>query len=117
MTLDARLKELLDYLVGGRLYAIATPDTPLFPLIVYQQVGGQAGWYVEKRMPDHEHARLQIWVWARGIGQAKQISAEVERIICESELIAEPYGAAVDDYQEQSKLYGRRQDFGVWYPR
>ena len=42
MSLEATLKTLLGPLVGGRCYPDTAPDGAAFPLIIYQQVGGEA---------------------------------------------------------------------------
>ena len=73
MSLEGTLKSLLGPLVGGR----CTPDTvedeadrirktgAAFPLIVYQQVGGTAVEYTDQTIPDKDHTRMQVVVWAK----------------------------------------------------
>lgn len=113
--LEERLVELWGALVGGRLYPDTTPDVPIFPLLVYQQVGGRDGWYVENKLPSHRHARIQLHVWSRSRQEANTLCLSAERLLAESGLIAEPYGALTALYDESQKLYGSRQDFGIWH--
>ena len=58
MSLEATLYTLLGPLVGGRCYPDVSPDGAAFPLIIYQQVGGQAVDYVEGKVADKDNARV-----------------------------------------------------------
>lgn len=113
--IEVTLKALLGPLVSGRVSPDTTPDNPVFPLIVYQQVGGQALAFMEKRLPDHQHARIQVVVWSKSRLEARQMIRSVERTLIESTLTTEAYGAAVSDYNAELKLRGFRQDFGIWF--
>lgn len=115
MSLEADLKSLWSSLVAGRFYADVSPDVPAYPLLIWQQVGGRAGWYVENRMPDHKHCRIQLHTWAKTRLQANQIARAAEKALCESGMVAQPYGAITALYEDELKLYGCRQDFGIWF--
>jgi hypothetical protein len=78
-------------------------------------VGGQAIDYVSKAIPDHDHARVQVWVWSKARLQASQIARQARAAIIGSALAAQTYGAPVSEHLEELKLYGSRTDFGVWY--
>ncbi|ANN71547.1 DUF3168 domain-containing protein [Bordetella bronchialis] len=117
MSFEGDLRTLLAPLVAGRVYPDVSPDVPTYPLIIYQQVGGSAGWYVEKALPDQENSRVQVYVWDKTRGNAALIARQVEAAICASQFPAQPYGAFVALYEEDLKLYGTRQDFGIWHPR
>lgn len=116
MNLGETIQSALASLVSGQVFPDETPAGPVFPLIVYQQVGGKAGWYLEKKMPDHRHARMQIETWAKSRKQADSIAAQVEAAICALALPTEPYGAPTSLKEDSLKIYGSRQDFGIWYP-
>lgn len=116
MSLEASLKTLLGPLVSGRCTPDVIPDgAPTFPLIVYQQVGGQAYEYLDKSLPGHDHARVQVWVWSRTRLEASDIIRQARVALVGSDLTVETIGAATSDYNEALKLYGSRQDFGIWY--
>lgn len=115
MMLEAQLVRLWKGLVSDRVYPDTAPDVPQFPLITYQQVGGEARWYLEKKVPDHRHARIQVNVWAKTRMEANQIALQVAKALAESSLSAEPYGQFEALYDEHLKLYGTRQDFGIWH--
>jgi hypothetical protein len=112
--LEEALYGLLNPLAAGGASPDVTPDTPVFPCITYQQVGGETYQYVEKALPDHRHARVQINVHAESRLQASTIAREIERALIESPLVAQAYGAFVSTYEDTLKIYGTRQDFGIW---
>jgi hypothetical protein len=115
MSLEATLKTLLGSLVAGRVYPDKTPPNPVFPLLVYQQVGGQAIDFAEKALPDHDHARMQVVVWAKTRLQASELARQVRVAIICSALTAQTYAAPVSQYQEELDIYGSRTDYGIWY--
>lgn len=116
MSIEQTLRDLIGPLVGQRI----SPDTldygGDFPATIYQQVGGRAGWYVERAKPGHKHGRFQFTTWAKTRLEANQVARAIEDAICLSALIAEPYGAPTALYNESLALYGARQDFGIWFP-
>jgi hypothetical protein len=115
MSLEASLKTLLASITAGGVHPDKTPPNPVFPLIIYQQVGGQAIDFGEKVLPDHDHARVQILVWARTRLEASSIARQVRAAIIGSPLAAETYAAPVSQYQEELDIYGNRTDYGIWY--
>lgn len=114
MSLEATLKTLLGPLVGDRVHPDITPDNPVFPLIVYQQVGGQATEYADKALPDHDHARMQLVVWSRTRLEATTLARAARATIIGSDLVAKTFAAPVSLYDETLKLYGSRTDYGIW---
>lgn len=58
MSLEATIYTALSSLVGGRCYPDVSPDGAAFPLIIYQQVGGQAVDFVEAKVADKDNARV-----------------------------------------------------------
>ena len=98
------------------MYPDTAPDVPVFPYITYQQAGGNSLWFKEKVKPSHKHARLQFNVWARTRAEANQIARQIEDRFMTGAFDAEPFGELVALYEDKLKLYGTRQDFGVWYP-
>lgn len=114
MTFEAEMVALLKTVVAT-VYADVTRDVPVFPCAIYQQVGGEAYAYLEKRLPDHKHARMQITVWSADRIQANNMARAIEKALIESEMVVEAYGAFVALYEPAIKKYGTRQDFGIWY--
>ncbi len=116
MSLESDMHDLLDPLASGGAYPDVLPDDPDFPVICFQQIGGEALWFSERATPSHKHSRMQIYVWAKTRLEASTVARAVEGTLCASALIVRPYGAFTAAFNELPKLYGTRQDFGIWYP-
>lgn len=116
MTVEAKLHSLLNGLVSGRCYPDTTPAKPEFPCITYQVTGGQTIDYLERKLPDTEHYRVQVNCWARSRVATRALALEVRRIIIEEGqafVSAQTMGQAISQYEEALKLYGTQQDFGL----
>jgi hypothetical protein len=112
--IEATLKTTLSSLVGGRVYPSTLPDNPTFPLIVYQQVGGQVVEYLEGTIGDKDNARIQIVVWSKTQLEASSIARSIRTTLVGS-LSATTLAAPVSLYEEELKLYGSRTDYSLWY--
>lgn len=115
MSLETDLTTALLTVAGIRVHADATSDKPTFPCVVYQQVGGDVLNPLECVVPDKEHARMQIWVWAKSRTEASDIARQVRVALVEGSLKAYAYSAPISDYDDTLKLYGARCDYGLWY--
>ncbi|USY23949.1 DUF3168 domain-containing protein [Alcaligenes sp. 1735tsa3] len=117
MTIDAALFALLESLVSKRCYPDITPPGADFPLIVYQTVGGESQEFLERRLPDCENYRVQVHCWAKTRLQVSALALQVREQIIEhgtAFATAKTLGQRVALYDEKLKLYGTRQDFGIW---
>lgn len=114
MSAEATIYALLKALVGNRVYPDVAPSGTAYPCIVYQQVGGSGNAYIEGTMPDRENCRMQIAVWGPTRSAVIALAKQVESAICQSELMARPLGARVSTYEDDTQLYGARQDFDCW---
>lgn len=115
MSFEADLRALL-LTVVARVYPDVSPDAPTFPFAIYQQVGGRAYAYLEKRLPNHKHARMQITFWGDTRLAVNDMARAAEKVLIESDFTVEAYGALVALYEPELKKYGARQDYGIWYP-
>jgi len=117
-TLFTLLKDIAAIKSGSisRVYPDATPDNPTFPLIVYQVVGGRAYDYLERKIPGCEHYRVQVSCWSKTADERRTLALAVRKLIIEATSFeaAETMGQAVNEYEDALKLYGSRQDFGIW---
>ncbi len=116
MSLESSLYALLGPLVSNRCW----PDVPkdgntAFPVIIYQQVGGVAEEFLDKTLPDKDHARVQVWVWSKTRLEASQIARSARVALVGSAMAVETYGAPVSEYNDALKLYGSRTDYGIWH--
>lgn len=121
MSLESEMQALLEPLAVGRTFPDVLPDgfnvlDGNGPVIIWQQAGGDAGWYVEKAMPDHKNARIMVHVWGQVRDEVSALIRQVEGCFCTSTMPSQPFGAADSLYDDVGKLYGSRQFFGVWYP-
>mgnify|MGYP001027979381 CR=1 FL=1 len=108
------LVSVLAPLVGGRLFPDFAPaDTPR-PFATYQQVGGQAGAYVEGAPIDKKNARMQINVWADTRQEAMTLIRAIEDTIVCDPLCGDPLGAPVALYDAAIGMRGAMQDFSLW---
>lgn len=117
MSVESEIFSLLGSLVSNQCYPDKTPDVPAFPCIVYQVVGGEAHDYMERKLPDSENYRVQVGCWAKTRSAASALALQVRATLIESGAAfksAETLGQAVSLYDDALKLYGSRQDFGLW---
>lgn len=117
MSIEATLTALLNPICGNRVYWDTLDEGYVIaaPVLICQQVGGEAFWYVDDTMPSHKNARIQITVWGQRRKEVNTLARLVEKTICEAHLTAKPVGAFVSDYEEPLKLFGTRQQFDIWY--
>lgn len=86
----------------------------MFPLNVYQQVGGSVINPLEGGDPNKDNARVQIVTWAKTRLDASSVARQV-RLAMTGTLNAILLAAPVSVYDETTKLYGARADYSVWY--
>jgi len=117
MSIEATLQTLLGPLFeDAAFYALAAPPKPPKLYGVWQQVGGQAINFMEGGNGDKKNARIQIAIWGTVIDDVGPKSRAIEDLISATPALqSTTLGAAVDDYDETTKRYGKRQDFSVWF--
>jgi hypothetical protein len=101
-------------LAGGRVYPDVAPGSPVKPYIVYQSVGG-----VDETTFDGvdtlQNSRMQVAVWSTTRAEAATIIQQVRAALTAEPVRGVPIGAPVSVYEDDTKLYGSRQDFSIWY--
>lgn len=118
--LEDALYTALSPLVGGRIYPDVAPLVTARPYITYQQIGGTAHAYIDKTLPDHEHALVQINIWADTRIEAAILRKLTEQnLIAATSLEARPASGPISTHEPDLTPpgYGTRQDFHVWLPR
>lgn len=118
MTFEEKLFVVLAALAPGAVYRLVTPDSGSIgnPFIIYQQISGQAEWYLDQSLPQHRHHRVQINCWGSDAQLVLSLRHQVEKAIAAADWPAQPYDNHTDLYIPESKLYGTRQQFGIWHP-
>ncbi|SDR19077.1 Protein of unknown function [Paraburkholderia fungorum] len=101
-------------LAGGRVYPDVAPATVAKPYIVYQSVGG-----VDETTFDGadtlQNSRMQVAVWSTTRAEAATIIQQVRAALTAAPVNGTPIGAPVSVYEDDTKLYGSRQDYSIWY--
>lgn len=115
MTVEADLLAVLDPLVAQRVYPDVGPDNVVMPYVTYQQVGGVPANFMSG-VPDKRNGRFQINVWSRTRVEAMSLIRQIEDAVrLSTVLLATTEGGAVAVYEPETKLYGARQDFSIWF--
>lgn len=119
MNLHARLIWLLSPLVENAVWWDQQPDAfpPMQSFILLSTAGGQSGVYVEQKLPQHRHARVQVAVFASTPDERERLILAVEKLLCETVHFpaVEPYGAYISGSVPSHKMYTAVQPFGIWY--
>lgn len=105
----------LKALVGGRCFPCQAPEGVQRPFIVYQSVGGQSANYLSNTVSGQKNARIQIAVWADTEQAAIDVMQQVEETLAGTPVLATSIGAPLDDFEADTRRYGQRLDFSIWY--
>lgn len=112
MSAENLLVAALDPLVAGPVHFNVAPLGATTPRLVVQQVGGVEDQFMDGTLASKERPRIQVAAWATTYNVAKNLSQAAAVALCSAAgLQASPQGAAVADYEEETKLHGFRQDF------
>lgn len=116
MTVESDIFDALKALVANRVYPDVAPVGAALPYITYQQVGGGALNFVEAASPSKKNGRFQVNVWAATRESAAALSRQVEDALrTTTALQTTVLSAPVAGYEEDTLLFGTRQDFSVWF--
>lgn len=116
MTVETDLFAALGPLASNRVYPDVAPSGATYPLITYQQVGGQALAFLESAAVGKRNARFQVNVWATTRVAAAALSRSVEdTLVVSATLRAMPIGALNAEHEPDTGLFGCRQDFSIWH--
>lgn len=115
MSVESDIFAVLCALVANRVYPDVAPEGVAKPYFTYQQVGGPPINFLNG-IPDKRSGRFQINVWSATRSQAMTLIRQAEDALrLSSALNASTQGGAVALYEEDTKLYGARQDFGITF--
>lgn len=116
MTIETTLVALLKDRFSNRFYADVAPLKTSRPYGTYQQVGGAAIAFVDPTKPDKKNARIMVRVWAETRDAANTLARGIaDTLATTPTLQAEPLGDFTAEYDEDTKSYGTRQDFSIWF--
>lgn len=118
MTVESDILAALTDLVNGRVFPDIAQAGAAPPYITYQQIGGQAPTFLERSLPSKKNGRFQVNVWAQTRKEAAALAPQVELALVQAKAFqASPIGAYSSVYENDTKLYGTRQDFSIWSDR
>ena len=118
MSIEDQLFTVLGALAGGQVYPDVAPPGTVAPYLVHQQVGGQALAYTEGSVPGQENCRIQVSTWSLRRTEATTLAKEAEALLLQAAgMQTEALGNRVHTFDEDTGLYGARQDFSVWVAR
>jgi hypothetical protein len=90
------------------------PAGALRPYITFQAVGGQSPNYLSNTV-DLQNARMQVNVWADTRAVATSLMQSAIAALTAAPIRATNIGAPVSTYEPDTKLYGSREDFSIWF--
>ena len=101
-------------MAGGRVYPDVAPPSAVKPYLVYQSAGG-----VDETTFDGadtlQNSRMQVCAWATSRAEAATLIQQVRDALTAAPVSGTPIGAPVSVYEDDTKLYGSRQDYSIWY--
>lgn len=101
-------------IIPGRVYPDIAPANAVRPYITYQQAGGQSPNIMNGGI-GIQNSRMQVNVWAESRAAAGPIMQNIIAALSTDAVKASTIGAPVSIYEPDTKLYGSRSDFSIWY--
>lgn len=101
-------------LVNGRCFPDVAPTGTLRPYITYQAAGGKSPNYLANTTA-LQNARMQVNTWATDRLTAVALMNGVIAALTGDPIFATNIGAPVSTYEADTKLYGSRLDFSIWF--
>jgi hypothetical protein len=115
MSLETDIFDTLKGLVSDRCYPDVAPADVASPYIVWQQAGGGAFNFMDASAVGKRNARIQVACWETTRVAAAALARQAEDALVASALNPEVLGAMTAVYEQDTKLYGTRQDFSIFY--
>lgn len=97
-----------------RVYPDVGPAGAARPYITYQAAGGQSANTLNDVVVP-QNSRMQINVWADNRLEASGLMQSVMTILTNDAYKGVSIGAPVSVFERDTKLYGSRMDFSIWY--
>lgn len=95
---------------GIKVYMDVAASGATAPFVVLQRVGGSGFQHIDTSTSDYE-VRLQVAVWGSSRPTVDAQSRAIEAALMALQAI--PVGAAVADYEPDTRLRAMRQDFYI----
>ncbi|WP_316150435.1 DUF3168 domain-containing protein [Cupriavidus sp. BIC8F] len=109
------LKSLVDNGDGTyRCYPDVAPANAVRPYLTYQSVGGQSLNILDGN-EDLQNARVQVNAWANDRLTASTLIQSAIAALTSPTIKGISIGAPVSTFEMDTRMYGSRQDFSIWY--
>jgi len=99
--------------MGGVYPDVASQNAPR-PWFTYQAIGGQSINQLDDVVA-LQNARMQVNAWATTRAAAVAMISAASAALCFEPVLATSIGAPVSTYEPDTKLFGSRQDFSIWF--
>ncbi|KVO11719.1 tail completion protein gp17 [Burkholderia ubonensis] len=110
------LKSLVDNGDGTfRCYPDEAPANVHRPYIVYQSAGGKSTSYLTETVSSQQNSRMQVAAWADDRLTADAMMQAIIAALCIPPINATSMGAPASVRDFDTKLYGSRLDFSIWF--
>ena len=113
-TAEAIVHGSLKSLGMGADYPDVAPAGTTVPYFTYQAVGGQSVNVLDDQVA-LQNSRIQVNAWALSRSQALAMINAAIAALCADPILATSIGAPVSTYESDTKLYGSRVDFSIWF--
>lgn len=98
-----------------RFYPDVAPASAVRPYIVYQAAGGKSANYLNDTVSAQQNSRLQVAVWADDRITANSLMQSVIAALSVPPINATSIGAPVSAFEFDTRAYGSRLDFSIWF--
>lgn len=123
MSLESQITAKYGALFGGRIWFRNVPEGVNrgqldAPFCIVSHTGGRSRVYADNTLSEDQNARLEFAVWGSRVLEVMQAARELRNAVIASDAVGWQivlYGEPVSDDDDILKLYGARQDFGIWY--
>lgn len=115
MTAEAIVAGALQGLANGNVFPDVAPTGTAPPWITFQAVGGQDFTNLDNSLSDPRNSRMQLNVWATSRLGAAALMEQVYQALNNPAVRGVPIGAPVSIFEEDTRLYGSRLDFSIFW--
>ena len=122
MNIETLVPQVLNPIVGGRVWHNATPGAPprdaqgnFQPFIIWTLHGGQDQEYIGQVMPEFVNCRIQLAAFAPSAIVAGELLRSARDRLLASDYTVGVYGSPLGTYDAARDLEGRVHQFGIWF--
>lgn len=104
--------------LGCPVYADRAPAGCAVPYAVFQSMPGQVTNDLDNSVDLLQNNRVQVATWSLDKGQSVTLMQTARRLLMRAAkypTAITPIGSAGSVYEDDTKLYGQRLDFSIWF--